>query len=90
MNSNDLSKVILFRKMIIKGFFDAGVFKAEDADHILEWAVGEDWKTLNPKEWPDRIGQKTGLLIQKEPVRKTIPCLVELYNRRLMIFTSNN
>lgn len=82
LNFGEIKKICHFRQMVLKGLKMAGVKLNAEAEDILEWAVGKDWKTINPPDWSERIMRNTRLIVTREPVFAVIQCVAELYRRK--------
>lgn len=90
LDFGEIKKICHFRQMVLKGLNMAGVKLNAEAEEILEWAVGQDWKTIDPPDWQERIIRNTGLIVTKEPVYIIIECVVELYRRKKPIIIGVN
>lgn len=57
----ETGRTFTMRIIVSRAFIPLGIDK-DTAQTILEWAVGQDVATLDFSQWPDRIGERLGLV----------------------------
>ena len=76
-----------FRRIVKKAMVHERLTSLDHQASFIEWAIGPDYKDVDYQNWPDRIRDRTSLLVDvKQSVYLVIRAACQLFkSKRMMV-----